>query len=262
MQPGDVPECLKALSFMEELLIARFIPCMYICRLRGGGQFAYRNHVIAFPQDIQSIVNELPRTPAATQLLLVRKPGKNNTHKDFRVRRGHVVAALEWLMQHNPLYAQIRIRQDIVAQLPEDGVPSDMPAVPEDVNNVEVEEMADIVDPERAVEEAESVVTGIADAVDGRREVNKIRDCLQWPPQAQEPASEYNTVGLWTMAYPTLFPTGAADITNFTANQISRDVDLSDWAKFLMQWKDECAPGFNCVGLSFLILKPKAFHIQ
>ena len=52
-----------------------------------------------------------------------------------------------------------------------------------------------------------------------------------------EPASEYNTAGLWTMCYPTLFPDGKADISSPAADQ-PRDVELAAWAKFLLQWKD------------------------
>ena len=62
-----------------------------------GGQYGYRNHVLAFEQNVQSLVGALPRAPGSSRVLLVRKQGRQNTHKDFRVRRAVVLAALTWL---------------------------------------------------------------------------------------------------------------------------------------------------------------------
>lgn len=51
MDPGDVPEELKGLSEIEEMLIAQVFVVMSVYRLRGG-QNGYRGNVINFPQDI------------------------------------------------------------------------------------------------------------------------------------------------------------------------------------------------------------------
>ena len=51
---------------------------------------------------------------------MVRK-GATNTHRDFRVRRGVVLHALQWLPANNRYYLSVRINLDAFALLPEDG---------------------------------------------------------------------------------------------------------------------------------------------
>lgn len=42
----------------------------------------------------------------------------------FRVKRHRVHRALIWLKEHNPLYHNVEINDELLAELPEDGVPS------------------------------------------------------------------------------------------------------------------------------------------
>ena len=70
MDPGDVPEELKGLSEIEEMLIAQVFTVMTVYRLRGG-QNGYRGNVINFPQDIQGFTNKLPRYPSSLDVLVV-----------------------------------------------------------------------------------------------------------------------------------------------------------------------------------------------
>ena len=44
----------------------------------------------------------------------------------FRVRRSRVKSALEWLKEHNPLFANITISVSRLEQLPEDDVPYEL----------------------------------------------------------------------------------------------------------------------------------------
>ena len=74
---------------MEELLIAAVMPIMSIYRLPHG-QYGYSGHVINLPQDAVSFASILPRLPAELDVVLVRKEGAYQFHKDFHVRR-HVV---------------------------------------------------------------------------------------------------------------------------------------------------------------------------
>ena len=53
--------------------------------------------------------------------------GKNNTFKDVKVRREKVHNALLWLIQNNPLYAELDT--DALNYLPENGVPTDLMAI-------------------------------------------------------------------------------------------------------------------------------------
>lgn len=90
MDPGVVPECLQKLSQVEEMLIARTCPIMCIY-CKHGGQRGYKGHVINFPQDIQGFLNKLPCSVNDLPILVVRRHGADNTHKDFKVRRDCVL---------------------------------------------------------------------------------------------------------------------------------------------------------------------------
>ena len=234
MQPDDVPPCLEGLTFLEEMLIARCLPCMYVCRLRAGGQYGYRNHVIAFPQNVQNMVDELPRRPSEADVMVVRKVGVNNTHKDFRVRRSRVKAALDWLIANNPFYRGITLRTAVLDGLPLDGFPNEVREV---AHEEDTDDAGAGLDASREVDPGETLVTGVNEVADARREVDKVRHRLQWPERGPTPASEYNTPGLWTMSYPTLFPRGQADISNVDGG-VQREVSLQDWADHLVRWKD------------------------
>ena len=52
---------------------------------------------------------------------MVRKEGVANTHHDFRVGRGVVLHALQWLLANNRYYLNVCINVDALALLPEDG---------------------------------------------------------------------------------------------------------------------------------------------
>ena len=52
---------------------------------------------------------------------MVKKEGAANTHRDFRVRRGVVLHALQWLLAKNKYYLNVRINLDALTLLPEDG---------------------------------------------------------------------------------------------------------------------------------------------
>ena len=71
---------------MEEMLIAAVTPIMSIYRLPHG-QYGYSGHVINLPQDAVSFASSLPRLPSELDVVLVRKEGTNQSHKDFHVRR-------------------------------------------------------------------------------------------------------------------------------------------------------------------------------
>ncbi|CAG8779224.1 7656_t:CDS:2, partial [Rhizophagus irregularis] len=65
----DVPDELKGLSEIEEMLISQVFTVMTVYRLRGG-QNGYRGHVINFPQDIQGFTKQLPRDPRSLDVLV------------------------------------------------------------------------------------------------------------------------------------------------------------------------------------------------
>ena len=125
--------------------------------------------------------------------------------------------------------------------------PSDLP-VPEPSGYVKdsVDTSADalgiIFAPDELAQEQNVFVPGIAprpselDAVCiGMRDRNLDGSIgpLPWPVMGL-PLSEYSTEGLFSMAFPTLFPTGDADFTHPRRKKL----DLHEWVKHLMRYRD------------------------
>ena len=87
-------------------LIARLAPTVHVHMLKHGG-IASKGHCIAFPQAVQEPATILPGVPAEVDIIRVRRQGRDDTHKDFRVRRYRVQEALCWLKDNNPAYSDI-----------------------------------------------------------------------------------------------------------------------------------------------------------
>ena len=68
------------------MLISRVCPIMRVYR-KHGGQRGYQGHVLNLPQDIQSFLNRLPSHVAYMSVMVVRRHGADDTHRDFTVRR-------------------------------------------------------------------------------------------------------------------------------------------------------------------------------
>ena len=113
---------LQGLTQVEETQISPILPIMSLYRLPHG-QYGYSGHVINLPQDITSFATSLPRLPSELDVIVVRKEGSNQSHRDFRVRKSIVLRALQWLVANNIYYRNIRIDPDALAlrMLPEDG---------------------------------------------------------------------------------------------------------------------------------------------
>ena len=84
---------MQGLTQVEEMLISAVMPIMSVYRLPQG-QYGYSGHVVNLPQDVTSFVQSLPRLPSNLDVIIVRKEGANQSHRDFRVRRGVVHRAL------------------------------------------------------------------------------------------------------------------------------------------------------------------------
>ena len=93
MDPLPIPVELSGMSDAEQMLIARLAPTVHVHMLRHGG-IASNGHYIAFPQALQEPATILPLLPAEVDTIRVRRQGKDDSHKDFRVRRHQVEEAL------------------------------------------------------------------------------------------------------------------------------------------------------------------------
>lgn len=102
------------------MLISAVLPIMSLYKL-SHGQYAYSGHVINLPQDVVSFSNSLPRLPSELDIIIVRKEGAADSHRDFHVRRAVVLRALQWLVANKKYYRNVHINPEALSMLPEDG---------------------------------------------------------------------------------------------------------------------------------------------
>ena len=155
----------------------------------------------------------------------MRKEGANQTHHDFRVRRGVVHQALQWLMLHNKYYrAQgVTIDTSTLAQLPQDGTVSNLvsvteaslsPGTPTTSGTAAEGDSYDDHLPQSFVPVAVPSMTeqeAVQQSVQQRQSSLCSHGALMWPSVGGMPLNEFTTEGYFTCAFPTLFPTGAGD---------------------------------------------------
>ena len=260
MDPMSVPDELSGMSDAEQMLIARLAPTVHVHMLKHGG-IASKGHCIAFPQAVQEPATILPRLPVDVDIIRVRRHGKDDTHKDFRVRRHRVEGALRWLKDNNPAYSDIVIDGARIQNLPEDGeLPclrtvefsetehvDDQGPAPQQLDAGETDDSDDstvsgIILPEPGVNVQAQVEAAINKVVSENREVvtaNAQRGMEQpvipWPSTDTTPASEFTTPYFFSMAFPCLFPYGKGD---FHINHPVTCPALHDWVEHLLWYQD------------------------
>lgn len=83
----------------------------------SGNQYGYSGNVISFPQDIQEIATNLPRSlnELKSSVIVSRKMG--DTVKRFDVDAARLRTALVYLKNHNKYYKDIVINEERLTQL-------------------------------------------------------------------------------------------------------------------------------------------------
>lgn len=71
----------------------------------------------------------MPRYPKELPIIVITVKGKDNTSKDLIVRRQKVCMALHWLVEHNPVYKNIKTDLNCLSSLPIEGIPRDLKKV-------------------------------------------------------------------------------------------------------------------------------------
>ena len=229
------------------MLISAIMPIMSIYRLPQG-QYGYSGHVINLPQEVHSFATSLPRLPSELDIVVVRKEGANQSHRDFRVRRSVVSCALQWLITNNKYYIanQVRIDQSALENLPQDENLSNMisgVAIPTpSLQQVSSDQGCDLYDAHltrsfvpiasRSVTEQEAISLSIQQRQSHQPTSNP--SILAWPSIGGTPVNEFTTEGYFSCAFPTLFPTGAADFLGQRQNQVT----IGNYFKHLMMYDD------------------------
>ena len=222
------------------MLISAVMPIMSIYRLPHG-QYGYSGHVINLPQDVVSFAISLPRLPSELDVLVVRKEG-DQSHRDFRVRTAVVERALNWLLQNNTHYRanQIHFNQDALAQLPEDGNLSCLTSVPPDPTSTEQQAQPSKEDPYAAHLSQSFVPNAVRPMTEQETVRQSIQDrqttstTLMWLSIGGTPINEFMTEGYFSMAFPTLFPTGTADFLGQRCNRVT----IGNYFKHLVMYED------------------------
>lgn len=250
MDPGDFPAHLPPLTQVEEMVIARSHVQMLLKRVRGH-QYQYTGHCVSFMQNIVRTVDVLPNLPSELDIVLLR-PSTTLTDEDpryrqqfradFRVRRGHILTWLQFLKSNHPDYKWITISTDRLSELPEDDdVSSSIACVTDD--SVPPEEPFTATDPDDTAPPATlSMVLNLDVAVTEAEQIrqqfsgrNSVISVLPAPSIRNTPIDEAaERERIFTMAFPTLFPTGKADFNDPRARKVS----LKDYAQHLLRWKD------------------------
>jgi hypothetical protein len=260
------------LNEIEEMLVARAYPYMKIYRLKNG-QTAHQGGCLNVEQEVTSLFDSLPSRPADIPVVIVRMQGKGPELKDFRVRRGIIQAWLRFLKKNHPMYADISINDEALMSLPEDGSilnelttvdesdlqeptsesSSNEPSVaapdanPPTLDTLEEEDTG----PEQAGASGVPVTErGLPEEYlglrtsDGESEDTMIRSALRkkyklkdiptmaWPERGSR-INDYNTPGLQSILFPSLFPFGLGDSYNEDRRET---VTMTEASKHLLNY--------------------------
>ena len=185
-------------------------------------------------------------------MIRARKLGKNQTSKEFNVRRYVVQKALVWLKNHNSAYSDIIISQSRLDGLPLNGsievstvetaacsVNNDEGPAPEQADPGKVGDTISCVTlPEPCVnirEEVEKVVEEVVGPNHSLVTSKRNKMTIPWPTRDNVPLSEFVTKYFFTLGFPCLFPRGSGD---FHINRPRALMSMSDWAEHLI-WYEE-----------------------
>jgi len=133
---GDVPDELKDLTVVEEVMIARCCAKCWIVQLKeenqdlqlSTNQRGIKGHIIIYPQHPEGIAKVLPPpvadiiTPICVIFVGSCPPTRawlEEKAKPLIARREKVQAALVWLQKHNRLYKDITINLDVLNSMEE-----------------------------------------------------------------------------------------------------------------------------------------------
>ena len=115
MHCGEVPEELKNLTPVEQSAISVNFPIMKCYRLQPGGGTWLKGHCLAVNQDVEEFARRLPPRPADLPMVFIVGPG----HRiPLTANANKILAALRWLIKHNPFYKNINIDMEALDSYP------------------------------------------------------------------------------------------------------------------------------------------------
>ena len=128
---GRLPDCLQDLTWVEEMVCAKYRNTAHVTRLYQSDDPAnprlFHGNTCAHEMNIVSTASVLPRTPSDINDLLSvifigpEKFKPENTGNLFRVRKSKIAAFLGFLKINNQLYKDMKIDPVLFDLFPEDG---------------------------------------------------------------------------------------------------------------------------------------------
>ena len=111
----DIPKELQNLRVSEQLLIQKASPYIPVVHIRNG-TLGIHGHCISFPKDMVDLYTTLPRIDCEV-IRIIRHYGDKDggpisKYKYFIIRKSKVLQALNFLKDHNPLYANVTIDEN------------------------------------------------------------------------------------------------------------------------------------------------------
>ncbi|KAK3909608.1 ATP-dependent DNA helicase pfh1 [Frankliniella fusca] len=156
---------------------------------------------------------KLPHSLDNLKSIITVRTSDNVNPVDFHVRAGVIRKALLWLKEHNIYYNDIEISEDNLNRLPEDGNVFDSIQLTFNADTIEDED--EEVEEEVVGERNYSRIQETCVPMIGRPTTKAQAEVvLGWPEISPDCINEFKTPGYVAMAFPTLFPTGQADLRN------------------------------------------------
>ena len=212
MHLSSPPIHLPKLTDIEESLISLHSPVLRFFRLRGGS-WGYGGSCVSITQAVDQVATRLPRVISSLDLVIVVKEFAGNTgesiKKNFRVRKSAVLAWLNFLKAHNPLYAGVEVGE--AEDLPEDSGGS-----LDHLNcHVQVQEEDALSKFDDTINQ-EGILHSVVDGWAGGPALENplIIDSMKWPDRGTDAIREFGTPNILAKCFPTVFPWGVGDPTS------------------------------------------------
>ena len=181
-------------------------------------------------------------------ILIVRRKNPSKTSYEFIVCKSRVLAALEYKLTHDPYYKDVELNPSAISALPDQ--PTDISNLLHNVTTSSFIPQENIVDSTHDLDailpsldiQPSSFVPILPNSCNELDRIHaylhstnsKSTNSIDWPTISLSPINEYTTEGLFSMAFPTLFPTGIAMI----AQPRITKVELHEYACHLLRYHD------------------------
>lgn len=215
----DVKKCFEELTMIEEMLISPILVIMSVFRLPGGA-LTNRGFCANFSQNIQPIINILPRVTKDLPILILKKKDQMNRIRHFVVNKRRVFICLDYLCKNNPQYIAhgIKIDQNLIDLLPDNGIPQDFNEMGAIDSELLIEKGPELFEETSTISEDNISNDEFIEAYveNDQNEVlldDKMKNAINFPQASMSSLNEYTTDSICSLAFPKLFPNGTGDPT-------------------------------------------------